>query len=158
MAWTTDIVMVVRGLINDMDSPYDYSDTRLKQLICIAGVLLIQEASFTTSYTIDLSEFTITPDPSSDADFVALVSLKTACMILNGEHKNAANSSLSVKDGPAFIDSTSKAKQLGELAKSICEAYNKAKFSYLAGDGSVGRIIIGPYNAGNSSDSGRNFG
>jgi hypothetical protein len=159
MAWTTDMVMIVRGLINDMVSPYSYSDERLEQLICVGAVLTMQDVDFDTSYTVDLSAFTITPDPSvaDDADFEALVSLKTACIIAMGEHKDAAKTAISVKDGPAFVDTKERAKHLEAIADDACSAYEKAKINYQIGDGSLGRAIVGPYNAGQSAETGRGF-
>ena len=117
------------------------------------------EVDFAYSYTIDLSANTIVPDPSAigDADFEALVSLRTACMISQGEHRDAAKTAISVKDGPAFVDTKDRAKHLGDLAEDACTAYARAKMNYQMGDGSLGRAIVGPYAAGNSPDTGRRF-
>jgi len=160
MAWTTDMVLIVRGLINDLVTPYTYTDERLQELICIGAVLTMQEVDFDTAYVVDLSASTITPDPSvaGDDDFEALVSLKTACIISRGEQRDAAKKAVSVKDGPAFIDTKDRAKQLGGLAEDACKAYDRARMSYQMGDGSVGKAIVGPYNSGNSADTGRRFG
>lgn len=159
MSWQANMVPIVRGLIFDLNTPYTYSCTRLKELICVAAVLTIQEVDFSTSYTINLGAVSITPDPSDagDEDFEALVSLKTACLISQGEHREAAKKAISVKDGPSFVDTKDKAKHLGVLAEGACSAYAKAKLDYQVGDGSLGRAIVGPYNAGNSSDTGRRF-
>lgn len=159
MAWTTEMVTIVRGLINDMVSPYSYSDERLQQLICVGAVLTIQDVDFGTSYAVDLSAFTITPDPSvaDDADFEALVSIRTACLIAQGEHKDAAKKAISVKDGPSFVDTKDRAKHLEVIADDACSAYDRAKINYQIGDGSLGRAIVGPYNAGQSSETGRRF-
>lgn len=158
--WTVDMVLIVRGLINDLVVPYAYTDERLEELICIGAVLTMQEVDFAYSYTVDLAATTITPDPSAqgDADFEALVSLRTACMISQGEHRDAAKKAISVKDGPAFVDTKDRAKHLGDLAEDACVAYTRAVASYRMGDGSVGRAIVGPYAAGNSPDTGRRFG
>jgi len=158
-AWTTDMVLIVRGLITDLVVPYTYTDERLQELICIGAVLTMQEVDFVRSYTVDLSATTIVIDPSiaGDADFEALVSLRTACLISQGEHRNAAKTAFSVKDGPAFVDTKDRAKHLGDLADDACTAYTRAKANYQMGDGSLGRAIVGPYAAGNSPDTGRRF-
>jgi len=150
MPWTTDMIKIVRGLVNDMTAPYTYDDWRLQELIVVGAVLTIQEVDFSTSYTVNLCTNTITPDPSDagDYDFMSLVSLKTACMISSGEHREAAKTALSVKDGPSFVDTKDKAKHLGGLAENVCEAYEKAKQNYQMGDGSLGRAIVGPYGMG----------
>ncbi len=155
------MVLIVRGLINDLvPATETYSDARLQELICIGAVLTMQEVDFVRAYTVDLSASTITPDPSvlNDADFEALVSLRTACMISQGEHRNAAKTAISVKDGPAFVDTKDRAKHLGDLAEGACTAYSRAKINFQIGDGSLGRAIVGPYAAGNSPDTGRRFG
>ena len=158
MAWQDTMVPIVRGLIFDLTSPYTYSCTRLEELIAVAAVLVTQELTFSTTYTIDLEAVTITPDPSSDEDFVALVCLRTACLISHGEHRDAAKKAISVKDGPAFVDTKDRAKHLGDLAEDACTAYSRAKVNYQIGDGSLGRVIVGPYAAGNSTNTGRRFG
>jgi len=152
------MIPIVRGMIFDMTAPYTYADARLEELLAVSAVLVIQEVDFSMSYTVDLSAVTISPDPSNDDDFVALVCLKTACMISHGEHRDAAKQAISVKDGPAFVDTKDRAKHLGDLAEDACQAYARAKLNYQIGDGSVGRAIVGPYAAGNSPDTGRRFG
>ena len=156
MSWQTTIIPIVRGLIFDLVPPYTYCDIRLEELICISAVLVMQEVG-NFAYTVDLSAMTITPDPSDNANFVALVSLRTACLIAQGEHKDAAKTAVSVKDGPAFIDTKERAKQLGEVAEDACTNYSNAKYNYRFGDGTLGRTIVGPYNIGLSPDTGRRF-
>ena len=159
MSWKDTMVPIVRGLIFDLTPPYTYCDTRLEELIAISAVMAIQEVDFGTSYTVDISAITIVPDPASDDDFVALVCLKTACLISHGEHRSAAKTAISVKDGPAYVDTKDRAKHLGDLAEDACTAYSRAKINYQIGDGSLGRAIVGPYAAGNSPDTGgRRFG
>ncbi len=158
MAWQDTIVPIVRGLIFDLTSPFTYSCTRLEELIAVSAVLVTQEVSFTTAYVIDLDAISITPDPSGNADFVALVSIRTACLISQGEHRDAAKKAFSVKDGPAFVDTKDRAKHLGDLAEDACMMYQRAKTNYQIGDGTLGRAIVGPYTTGNSGDTGRRFG
>jgi len=159
--WETNMVLIVRGLINDLVSPYTYSDDRLKELICLSGVLTQQEVTFDVVYTISLSLLTITPDPSAeatyDADFEALVSLKTACIILSSEYTGAARAAMNIKDGPSTIDTRDRAKHLGENATDACDNYNKALTNYRLGDGSVGKAIVSPYATGRYSNEVRRF-
>lgn len=147
MSWQTHMVPIVRGLIFDLTSPYTYCDTRLEELICTCAVLVIQEVDLSTTYTVNLSTISITPDPSGDEDFVALVCLKTACLISQGEHREAAKMAVSVKDGPAFVDTKERAKHLGAVADDACGKYESAKVNYQIGDGTLGRAIVSPYNS-----------
>ncbi len=151
MAWHDTLTQMVRGLVFDMTPPFRYSDTRLEDLILISGVLVIQEIDFSLSYSINLDSKCILPDPSSDKDFIALVALKTACLVSRGEHRDVAKNAISVKDGPTTIDGRDTATHYGGLANSACEAYAKAKMSYQMGDGSVGRAIVGPYGRGHGA-------
>ena len=157
MAWQNTIVPIVRGLIFDIAPPYTYICERLEGLIVVAAILVSQEVSLSTTYVMNLQEVSITPDPSVDEDFVALVSLKAACIISSGEYRDAGRKAVSVKDGPSFIDTKDRAKHLAGVAKEACKNYDKAKVNYQIGDGSVGRAIVGPYATGAMADSGRRF-
>jgi hypothetical protein len=159
MSWQKTMTIIVRGLIFDLSQPYVYSCDRLEELVAISAVLVIQEVDFGTAYTVDLSAMSISPDPvdTGDDDFIALVCLRTACLMSQGEHRNAAKTAISVKDGPAFVDTKDRAKNLGALAEGACTAYTRAKVNYQMGDGSLGRAIVGPYAAGNSSETSRRF-
>lgn len=157
MAWADVMIPIVRGLVFDLETPYTYSDARLTTLIVTAAALVVSTVDFGTSYTVDTANETIVPDPSADDDFVALVSLKAACIISQGEARDAARKAISVKDGPSFIDTKDRAKHLYELAKDVCEKYQKAEIAYKVGDGSIGRAIVSPYATGAMSDRGRRF-
>lgn len=145
--WQDKMVMVLRGLIFDMTPPYTYTDTRLEEIIVISAALVIADVRFTNTYTIDTEAISITPDPSSNDDFVALVCLKAACLIAQGEYRESARNAISVKDGPSTIDNTGVAKHREGVARDACDRYSKAKKTYRIGDGTLGRTIVGPYNA-----------
>ena len=149
MAWTRDMVKIVRGLINDLTVPYSYMDVRLQELICVGAVLTMQEVDFAHAYVVDLSANTITPDPTNvnDADFQALVSLRTACLISQCEYRDSAKKAIAVKDGPAHVDTKDRAKHLGDLSEGACTAYQQAKGNFNTGDGSLGRAIVGPFTS-----------
>jgi hypothetical protein len=149
MAWQDKIPLIIRGVINDMDSPYRYSDTRLEELACISAVFVANDVIFSVSYTIDIENQIITPDPSSDSAFVALVSMRTACMILNGEYTTASNKGIVVKDGPASIDTSKMVDAKKELANKACKDYDIAKKNYIFGDGSICKAIVTPFNVYN---------
>jgi hypothetical protein len=147
-----EILIILRGIINDLSEPYEYTDERLQRLVCINAVLLLRELTFQTAYTINLQNNTITPFPLYSSPFTALVSLKTACMIASGEHKDAAKKSIYIKDGPGSIDTKEMAIQLGRTSKTVCDAYEEAKLNYQYGDGSAGQLIVGPYSNGISCE------
>lgn len=143
--WTDIFPIVIRQLINDTASPYRYSDSRLEDLTIVSAVFVIRDVEFSTSYTIDINNSTITPDPSSDNDFIALVSLRVACMILSGEFTTASDKGIIVKDGPSMIDMSKMIDAKKQLAETACKNYDKARTNYVYGDGSFGRAIVTPF-------------
>ena len=83
--WQVEIPIIVRNLINDLESTPTYTDDRIIQLSTVSARYVVSEANFTTEYTIDIINQTISPDPSDpssrDIDFVGLLALKAACIL-----------------------------------------------------------------------------
>lgn len=146
MAWQNEIVRVVRFLIDDIDCS-TYTDDRLEETVIVAAQLSQLEIDYDTTYSIDVDELTISPDPTSPRDdsFINLVSMKAACIILSAEAKAATGQAVKVTDGPSTIDMTLVYKAKQERAKDVCDAYKQAVLQYQAGTRSVGEAIIGPY-------------
>lgn len=100
-----EISSIVRTWINDLDSSsYKYSDGRINQIICVAARFVQQDADFKTKYTIGLDYISPNPTEVEDFDFINLVGLKTACIILGSELKLEAGNAISIKDGPSSIN------------------------------------------------------
>lgn len=149
MSWQNDGVMLIRTQINDVDSSnYTYSDCRLEEVFLVSAYNIVTEMSFTTSYTVSLANQTITPDPSSDNFFIALTALKSSCLILWSEYKTAANSSVSVTDGPSTINYTNVSKELKAMYDHCFEQLQNAKWKYNMGEGALGHVILTPYSPG----------
>ena len=151
MSWSESMIVITRQLVNDAGATSTYSDDRLEELLATAAILVMMEVDFATTYTITLSSPYVTPDPNTDMNFIALVSLKAACLILMGEWNTAAGKAMSVRDGPSAIDSTGIAKNKQVVSQTVCKQYTDAVFSYAYGDGSVGQAIVGPYASGSAS-------
>lgn len=150
MAWQSVMTTILRAMIGDMGATPQYSDASLQSLIAVAGVMTTRELDFTVIYTIDVNSVSISPDPTVgkfDHDFVGLVCLKAALFIADGEHRNSAKIAISHRDGPSHIDAKGVAENLKAIAKSRKEAYEDAKVHYEVGDGTLGKAILGPYNA-----------
>jgi hypothetical protein len=145
LIYGTSVTIMVRGLINDLVEPYNYSDERITELISIGASLVIREVA-SSQYVVNQETNTITPSPSES--MLSLIALKTACLITQGEYKEASKRAVSIKDGPSSIDPKEIAKQLGKLSKAMCDSYDKAKIRYQVGDGSVGKAITGPFSNG----------
>ena len=94
----------------------------------------------------------LSPDPTDqetkDDDFIALVSLKTACLIVGSEAKSESANAISIKDGPSAIDLRGVSNTLFILYKDLCEKYDKLLTDYKEDGVSVGQAILGPYSPG----------
>jgi hypothetical protein len=154
MSWQGQMTTVVRHLINDTDSTnYKFTDNRLETSILVAAQLVISETVFTNSYELNVEGCGLSPDPTDSAtkdnNFIALVCLKTACIILGGDIRSESGNAISIKDGPSAIDLRGVTQTLALLYKDICEKYNNLLFAYESGESSeAGQAILGPYSPG----------
>lgn len=143
--WQCKMTLLVRALINDLTEPYTYADSKLEQLIIACAQLIKKEIDFDYTYTINITEQTISPDPSSDDAFLNLVSMKTACLVLAGEVKTFAGSSMRVSDAGASIDLSDAYKNTKDLYDQLCKDFEKAKIAHALGNVSGIKAILTPY-------------
>lgn len=145
--WETQSVIILRGLINDMGPTYTYEDSRLIDMIVVSARLINTECDFDVTYTINVEQCTITPDPGSEQDdiFINLSCLKAACLILGGEAKTLAGSSFEVRDGSAMISAKEAYKATKELYDKYCDDFAQAKLEFKAGNLSAVKAILTPY-------------
>lgn len=155
MAVVSDtLVTILRELIGDTDSSnYTYASDRLKRLIATGAYLVTQDVNFSTSYTINIAATGITPDPTvaPDKNFIALTTLKAACMLENSEFKTKVKCASKVSDGLSSIDTTKQADGYLQYIKSqysSCAKYEQTKTEYVMGNLSVGEAILGPFSQG----------
>lgn len=109
MTWDQEIIRIVRVLINDLNSPYEYSDRRLLQTITVAAKYVEFDVVLDTVYAVDVVNNTITPDPTINGDsiFVSLVSLKTACIIDQSAFRTKATlEGIKAALGPASLSTS----------------------------------------------------
>jgi hypothetical protein len=155
VAFSEEIIITIRYMINDLADTPTYSDARLEQLAYIAAQHVNAEVSLTTDYTISMSDFTISPDPSTadprDDAFMMLIAVKSACIISQGEAIKSAGQSIAIKDGSSSIDLRGAgATKLALLDKGWCKNYEQLKFDYQTGAlgefYTRGREILAPFN------------
>ena len=93
MSWQNHLIAIVRVLINDMDTPYEYSDERIQQVIATAAKYVQFDINLDYKYTIDVVNYNIDPDPVSlnDDIFVSLIGLKAACIFDQGTFRTKAS-------------------------------------------------------------------
>lgn len=154
MSWQTELTIMVRHIIDDLDSTnYSYTDERIQKTISIAAQLVILDISLPTKYNVDIENSSIVPDPTQtepkDNVFINLAALKTACLILGSEVKTEGRNAISIKDGPSAIDLRGVASTISFLYENICGKYDNLLKDYkedLVVD--AGQAILGPYSPG----------
>jgi hypothetical protein len=153
MAWDTEMVIMLRAMIGDLDSPYRYSDSRLQQVITTSAIFVNSDVrTYTSTFAVDPVALTITPDPTDrttgtrDEDYITLVLLKSACFTDHGRFQNETRGDLSVKE---FGTSVSRKSIIAQRAKILetgfCKKYDDILFAYLAGDLQTGQAILSPF-------------
>ena len=155
MAWQNEMTVIVRHLVNDLNSSdYTFTDDRLEEAILVSAQLSALEIDFENSYTIDVDSLTLTPDPTDssnkDDSFINLVSLKTSQMLLSSELKTHSLNAISLRDGPSALDLRGIVTGLKILFDDINRRYEEAKTQYKL-DGVVGEAILGPYSPGSDA-------
>ena len=92
MSWQTELTIIVRTLINELNEPYEFSDARIQQILTVAGKYVQFDVNLEHPYTIDVVNNNISPDPTVDNDsiFTSLVCLKAACIIDQGTFRTKA--------------------------------------------------------------------
>ena len=153
MAWQTELTLIVRHIINDLGDTPTYDDSRLQELILVAAQFLIQELDFSKSYTVDVDQLKLTPDPTDDPKdnpFINLTCYKAACILAHNEYRLAAKQAIRIKDGSSSIDFGGVLLGSRDFARDICQIYNEMKFDYESGQSPAGRAVFGPYRFTNS--------
>jgi len=158
MAWDTEMVNLLRYVINDTDAlTQEYSDSRLKSLIVTAAQLTLGVVDFPRDYTIDISNITISPDPTTTKDngFVNLVILKAACLLASGDYRSSAKQGVVIRDGPSTIDARATLITKKDIMDSACSKYDDAELEFRLGNSNAGEAIVGPHrNAVHGGGSG----
>lgn len=152
MTWDTDLVLMTRVLVSDINAPQTYTDEYIQRVLITAGIIVDSEIAFGSTYAYDISALTIAPDPvvGNDAIFMALVPLKSACILTQGEFKQALGQGIKVRDGDSAIDTSVSFRGYRDILElGPCASYDKLKWSLLASGstGIVGKAVLGPHRA-----------
>ena len=159
MPWKIDLVLMFRSLIGDLDNE-KFTDEKLKQILVFGAYNVINDADFSETYTADVGEVTISPDPISenDTDFTTLTVYKAACILLGSEVKTEAANAISIKDGPSSIDLRGVTQSLNIMYKDFCAKYEELLKTYQYNNTLVGQAILGPYSPGSMTLGSNQFG
>lgn len=106
MAWQEELTIVTRTLVNDLKTPYEFSDCRIQQILAVAAKYVQFDVELGQKYTVDVVYKNITPDPTENGDeiFTSLICLKAACIIDQGTLRTkAAMEGIRTALGPASL-------------------------------------------------------
>lgn len=156
MSWDVDMTLMVRILISDLDpTTPTYSDSRIQQVIVVAGTYVQQEANLDKKYTINISSPSIvedpTLDPNKDEIFVGLTCLKSACLLdqstfrtkatIDGVRSSLGSASISVSSNLTGFKTI--------LDQGPCSMYQSLLNDWNIGNASAVRAVLSPF-AGNT--------
>jgi len=149
--WSTDMVTMVRHLVNDTSEPYTYSDSKVQEALVISGLLVAQEYDFTTDYTFDIGTPSMSPDPIASSTYdgiaIALFTLKTACMLDTNRYQGAVlNLGVKVRDGDEEIDTRDGFRGYFDIINlGACKSYEKLiTDKKVLKSMNLGKAIMGP--------------
>lgn len=151
--WQAEMITLLRVLVDDLSSPYTYTDGRLTQVLAVAAQLVTAELNFPYNFQVNIQALTITPNPtdrsgSRDDNFINLVCIKGACLIERGETRKSVGQGIAIRDGSSSIDLRgSMMGRIKLLEKGWCAVYEDTKLEYQASrNGSIaGAAIMSPF-------------
>ena len=158
MPWKIDLVLMLRSIIGDLDKA-KFTDERIKQILVVGAYNVLNDADFSETYTVNVAEISISPDPisESDTDFSTLTVYKSACILLGSEVKTESANAISIKDGPSAIDLRGVTANLTNLYNDLCAKYDALLKTYQYNNTLVGKAILGPYSPGSMVVNGNQF-
>lgn len=155
--WQVEVPIIIRNLINDLDSPPVYSDARIIQLITVAGNYVIGEVNLDVAYNIDVVAQTISPDPSDpstrDTDFVGFLALKASCILDQSTFRTkAAMEGIRTALGSANLSIAGNiAGYKTILDQGPCALYEQLALDHNIGNATAVRAVLSPF-VGNNFD------
>jgi hypothetical protein len=149
--WDSEMVLLLRFVIDDVDEPVKYSDDKLQQLLLVAGQFVRTEVPLSQEYIIDVENYSITPDPTvtdhRDDSFINLTVLKAGCLLSTSPLIKSSGKNLRVKETTYEYDARGTLDSSKFAVQTFCSAYQDAKWGFATTNGVIGEVIIGPYKA-----------
>lgn len=150
--WKSEMVRILRFLVDDLGVNPTYSDDRLEETILVAAQFVLNDITPVQAYSVDVDECVLSPDPTSapkDNAFINLTCLKAACIIDRGVFRDKARQAgIHIKSGSEQINTTGMLDGYKHLLdKGYCAVYQQAKTEYIFGGGNVGRAILAPFSS-----------
>jgi len=157
MSWQLEIPIIVRVWINDLEDKPTYTDDRIQQVIAVAAQNVIREINLTETYTVDVVNLTISPDPclasEKDNDFIALTSLKSACILDQSTFRTkAVNEGIKSSLGPTMLQVQGNLKGYQTLLETgPCAIYQQLRTEFEIGNPNTCQAVLSPF-VGNAFD------
>ena len=160
MAWETEMTIIVRHIIGDLDSDnYNFSDSRIEESILVAAQLIHNEMEFFIDYTIEVDNGSLTPDPTTtgvstsnkDDDFIALCCLRSGLLLTNSLLRTYALKAISIRDGASSLDMRGIVAGLKMVNDDLTKKYEDVKLNYETGKLGFGKVILSPYSPGSDN-------
>lgn len=149
MAWRNEVIPLIRVLINDLDSPYSYTDRRLEQLAVVAAHIIKNEVPLDYTYTITIATRSISPDPkaNNDTGFINLIAIKSSCLVdISTFRTEALRAGIKAKLGPGSLDTVGRLPGFKTLLEEgPCKSYEELKKQWIFGNGHIARVILSPF-------------
>lgn len=149
--WQTELVRIIRHMINDLSDSPTYADSRLEELVLVSAQLVSQEVDLIQTYVIDVDQLTLSPDPTDrsnrDEAFINLICLKAACTLDMSEARSSSSQSISIRDGGSAIDLRGRVdSKIRLIDKGWCAMYKSAVTDQVFGSTQVpGAAIMTPF-------------
>lgn len=160
MAWQNEMTIIVRHIIDDLDSTaYQFSDDRIEEAILVAAQLIHNEMEFTIDYNIEVDGRSLVPDPTKtpigenpkDDDFIALCCLRTAILFTASQLKTYSLKAIAIRDGASSLDMRGVIIGLKALHDDLTKKYEDVKLDYQTSKLGLGKAILSPYSPGSDS-------
>ena len=149
MAWQDEMIITTRVLINDLDTPYAFSDARIEQILVVASKYVQFDVNLDYPYVIDVVNKTITPDPTTNNDtiFTSLICLKASCIIDESNLRTrAALEGIKTTLGPANLSfGGSLAGWQAILDRGPCAVYDELTSHWDVKNATAWSAILSPF-------------
>ena len=160
MAWQNEMTIIVRHIIDDLDSTnYQFSNDSMEEAITVAAQLIHNEMEFSVDYNIEVDNRTISPDPTTtavganpkDDDFIALCCLRAGILFTGSQLKTYSLKAIAIRDGSSSIDTRGIITGLQILHADLTKKYEDVKLDYQTSKLGLGKVILSPYSPGSDS-------
>lgn len=148
--WTDILPLMLRHVINDVDTPQTYTDNRLQLALLVGAQFVTAEVNLSQKYQLDFIQVSINPDPTSqsapDEWMMNLMVMRSSIMMLSNNLKVAANSAWVIKDTDMTADLRKVADVNKQLLDEIKGMYDHAKAEYMVGVNPQVSAVLTPFN------------